>query len=1532
MATDANARERRARDFLDRLELAEARLLTWGVVDGAFTREELDEHEYAFLSGLSEAVPQGELVNDLLDRRLLFEVGGVFRTRMAESVRLFARMRQLFPDRDWQVAPTLVADYRFMVRPRLYPRRHIPPDAVADGLAAELGTLSTLQREALGAMLGAGTPGELELADFQLGATARMLADLGTGQSRGMIVTVGTGSGKTLAFYLPALTRVASQVERRQAWTQAIALYPRNELLKDQFTETYRTARRLDAALKAAGKRKIRIGAFFGLTPSSTFDDAVKRAGWTPQGRDYICPFLRCPVCDGALGWYEGDMRKDIERLQCTERRCSGAVEADEVPLTRKSMEQTPPDLLFTTTEMLNRLLGDSQYGKLVGVGAARAPEMMLLDEVHTYGGVHGAQVAMLLRRWHHAVGRPPIQFTGLSATLRHAPTFFASLTGLGEHQVVEIAPREEDMVQEGMEYQLLLRGDPVSATSLLSTSIQAAMLLRRVLDVHGGRRTGGLYGERLFVFTDDLDVTNRLYHSLLDAEGLDEGGRRKPRRVPLAALRESTGTDAAQRLPAGQSWKVPEQIGHTLREPLRVERTSSQDPGVERDADIIVTTPSLEVGYSDPAVGAVMQHKAPRDIASFLQRKGRAGRVRAMRPWTVVVLSDYGRDRIAYQGYELLFNPVLEPHTLPVRNRYVLRIQAAFAFMDWMSGKLPAGLPAGSLWRDFATPHRADDSRDKNRIPRHQRETEILARLMSGAEPALEAELLKYVAGALRIPHEEAEALFWEPPRALMTAVLPTLLRRLEANWDAVADGSARQTDAYVRDHPLPEFVPKTLFSDLNLPEVSVVIPGRRRTDSPSDHAMPVIQAIREFAPGRATRRFAVQDADISHWVAPVRLDTREQDLPFQDFCTEFEDLGEVQAEGPDGAVQTLRCVRPWKLRTTNVPKNIASTSNAFPEWRSQLAPADEGVVVEVPRTPLWSGLVHEIAFFTQVHNSAVRVRRFSLGSSATVKLRVGTSHDTAVRFTDGETGLPAAVGFSQEVDGIRFRVRLPSGWRVAPDASPAETVRAFRTAYFRHRVMTDPVLGQHANSFQREWLAQIYLSALTATAAKNNLHLSEAQGLVVSKGLGRAAERVLKVIFRSLDVEEFPADDDAAEAEGEEEARESARDRKRQRVEKELAALFTRPDVGQALAENAAVLWNAPDEGWDAWARERLLSTIGAAFLEGCRQLYPEAAAGDLYLDLGSGPPAPGTEVPVSDVHEIWITETTGGGGGVVEELLRRYASDPRRFFHLVEGALSPSDFELIDSELTRLLEWTETEVGVRDALASVRQPQGHQDLLDAVHHLRDMLSERGLMVTHAVMSGITARVLRPASSPETDALLRDLLREWHRLEHILGIDIDARVFAYVLSLEPAWGKRITHVSAAQQSDGTWVFQTFYGLLWPRGNLVRSRALSPYNPFAGQPPTDRTFLLDLLRDEEPWVEVSDPAWRERLTEALAGYGSARLVAVPDQRALLKACTLEVAAAPVDVGFLQLYPRVHAVRREPERLSVRVHLREVVP
>lgn len=58
---------------------------------------------------------------------------------------------------------------------------------------------------------------------------------------------------------------------------------------------------------------------------------------------------------------------------------------------------------------------------------------MMLLDEVHTYSGVSGAQNGMLIRRWRHLSGATP-HFVGLSATLEQATRFMASLTGLEEY------------------------------------------------------------------------------------------------------------------------------------------------------------------------------------------------------------------------------------------------------------------------------------------------------------------------------------------------------------------------------------------------------------------------------------------------------------------------------------------------------------------------------------------------------------------------------------------------------------------------------------------------------------------------------------------------------------------------------------------------------------------------------------------------------------------------------------------------------------------------------------------------------------------------------------------------------------------------------------------------------------------------------------------------------------------------------------------------------------------------------------------
>ena len=59
-----------------------------------------------------------------------------------------------------------------------------------------------------------------------------------------------------------------------------------------------------------------------------------------------------------------------------------------------------------------------------------------------------------------------------------------------------------------------------MSATALLSTTVQAAMLLRRILNSRTTSEEYILFGTRAYVFTDNLDVVNRLYFDLRDAEG----------------------------------------------------------------------------------------------------------------------------------------------------------------------------------------------------------------------------------------------------------------------------------------------------------------------------------------------------------------------------------------------------------------------------------------------------------------------------------------------------------------------------------------------------------------------------------------------------------------------------------------------------------------------------------------------------------------------------------------------------------------------------------------------------------------------------------------------------------------------------------------------------------------------------------------------------------------------------------------------------------------------------------------------------
>jgi DEAD/DEAH box helicase len=493
-----------------------------------------------------------DIVEELIEARLLLEIpsstGDIrIRSRFAEFMRLLAKSRQLFPNRPWQGAPHLVADFRVDRRPRRFPRRNrMPSDTLAQHPANLAAT--PLRKAIWGALTGRPN---MRLAAFQERAALRLSAPT---DDAGTIVTAGTGSGKTIGFYIPAMLRIGDAISADH-WVKAIAVYPRVELLKDQLAEAYQMARTIDRALADHGKRPLRIGALFRATPSRASREDLVRKKWLQRGSDFVCQWLRCAACDSELLWLQADIESGRERLVCSRPGCDGGISEEHIILKRGRLQRQPPDILFTTTEILNQRLSDHWTQGLFGVGVAssKKPLMVLLDEVHTYSGASGAQVALTLRRWRHLLGAP-ISWVGLSATLGDAARFFADLTGAHVDRVVEITPSLEEYEEQGIEYQLLLRGDPASRASLLSTTIQASILLPRMLDQPASGVSKGTFGRRAFLFTDDLDVTNRLFDDLRDAEAYTIFGRPDTGRTPLANLRGG-GADAVVRDLDGQRW-----------------------------------------------------------------------------------------------------------------------------------------------------------------------------------------------------------------------------------------------------------------------------------------------------------------------------------------------------------------------------------------------------------------------------------------------------------------------------------------------------------------------------------------------------------------------------------------------------------------------------------------------------------------------------------------------------------------------------------------------------------------------------------------------------------------------------------------------------------------------------------------------------------------------------------------------------------------------------------------------------------------
>src|SRR3989440_12195765 len=117
---------------------------------------------------------------------------------------------------------------------------------------------------------------------------------------------------------------------------------------------------------------------------------------------------------------------KELENLLClgypnkkgpvTFERYTGQESEDE----RERIRANPPDILLTNYVMLELILTRSTDAALIASSMLR---FLVLDELHTYRGRQGADVALLARRVQDRMGTSGLQYVGTSATLAGAGT-----------------------------------------------------------------------------------------------------------------------------------------------------------------------------------------------------------------------------------------------------------------------------------------------------------------------------------------------------------------------------------------------------------------------------------------------------------------------------------------------------------------------------------------------------------------------------------------------------------------------------------------------------------------------------------------------------------------------------------------------------------------------------------------------------------------------------------------------------------------------------------------------------------------------------------------------------------------------------------------------------------------------------------------------------------------------------------------------------------------------------------------------------
>ncbi|CAB4966649.1 unannotated protein [freshwater metagenome] len=769
----------------------------------------------------------------------------------------------------------------------------------------------------------------------------------------------------------------------------------------------------------------------------------------------------------------------------------------------------------------------------------------------------------------------------------------------------------------------------------------------------------------------------------------------------------------------------MAEQLGHEIDGDVqkRVGRTSSQDSGVAVDADVVVATASLEVGFDDDRVGAVLQHKAPHDVAQFLQRKGRAGRNPATRPWTVVVLSDWGRDREAWDAYDALFSPVVPPRSLPLDNLYVLRIQAVYSLLDWLARELDYG--KSSTWADASGPADLLASEERWRQITADRQARLATLLTSLLREGPErSSFVRHLRRSLALgtgPAADAtvDKVLWEAPRPLIGAVVPTLRRRLVDQWQGERPAS---DDAGVRTRtPLRDFVPGNLFDELLVPDVEFQVPWARG-DVHVEH-LPALRAIREFLPGNVSRHFGVWASSKRHWVSlSARMDSEGR------HAIDVARFGGMAVDEITTADGVVRIYAPTRVTLEPVPEEISDASSMRADWIFHATPLGAGTKLAL--SGALKGMFGEVAAHLHSQGGGVRVLRYAEFGQG-VLWESGKSTPVGIRFESqvSEMWERAALGVEIHVDALVGRV-------VAPDFEP-ELDAVERTEWLRDLVRDDASLPPEVSTFERAALAD----CAEAFAAVWDWSAGSPSGTVFLDEIKRVATVL------GLHDPRNPGT---------------------------LSTWLDDVSVGDAVLLHVVAARSAiRSETWESWLTRRFTLSAAHALVHAIASGNSHVDPEDLLVDLDPDDPL-----------KFFISEQSPGGSGQVEALTLSVIEEPERLPMALADVLRPTDLERLDEQVRMVVDCSDP--GVLQAVSHLADAWsgGHDDVRCATEALDVALEATGIVLEHPAKVALTTRLAGPGASPDFLAEVREWLVRRDHAQESSGLEVGPRTLAALLA----------------------------------------------------------------------------------------------------------------------------------------------------